>query len=163
MPGARLRGTWRAESTRVKLLVLLPIVALMACDIPRDAVGTLDQARGKVLRVGVVAAPPLVVPAGAGAGGPEAELVQAFASRIGADVAWRWGSVDEHMAALEAFELDVVAAGLTTTSPWRTKVGFTRPWRQEGKRKHVLAVAPGENAMLAALETVIEERRRRSR
>lgn len=142
--------------------VLLMIVAwLAACDLPRDAVGTLDQARRGTLRVGVVASPPYVVPAGAEAGGPEAELVRAFARTIDADVAWRWGSLDDHMKALEAFELDLVAAGLTTTSPWRTKVGFTRPWKQEGKRKYVLAVPPGENGMLSAIEELIEERRRR--
>jgi ABC-type amino acid transport substrate-binding protein len=143
--------------------VLVLLVALTACDIPRDAEGTLDRARGDTLRVGVVASPPYVVRTGEVAGGPEAELVRAFARSIAAEVEWRWGSLDEHMESLESFELDLVAAGLTTTSPWKEKVGFTRPWSVEGKRKQVLAVPPGENGMLVAIEALIEARRRRGR
>lgn len=148
----------RGPEVRAVLLVL--VAWLTACDIPRDAVGTLDRVRGGTLRVGVVSAPPYAVATGDAVTGPEAELVRAFARRVGADVEWRQGSLDDHMQALQSFELDLVAAGLTTTSPWKTKAGFTRPWRQEGKRQHVLAVPPGENALLAALESVIEARRR---
>lgn len=145
----------------MRVILILLLVALVACDIPRDAVGTLEHARGDTLRVGVVASPPYVIRTGEVPGGPEAELVRAFAASIDAEVDWRWGALDDHMKSLESFELDLVAAGLTTTSPWKKNVGFTRPWRVVGKRKHVLAVAPGENGMLMALETLIEARRRR--
>ena len=148
---------------RLPLLLFLLLLPLPACDLPRDPVGTLDHARGDTLRVGVVASPPYLVRAGNEAAGPEADLVRAFAGRIGAEVEWRWGSLDDHMKSLEAFELDLVAAGLTTTSPWKKRAGFTRPWRVEGKRKHVLAVPPGENALLVALEELIEARRRQGR
>ena len=147
----------------MRAVVFMLVATLTACDMPRDAVGTLEQARGDTLRVGVVDSPPYVVRTGEGAGGPEAELVRAFAASIGAEVEWRWGSLDDHMKALESFELDMVAAGLTTTSPWKKKVGFTRPWRVEGKRKQVLAVPPGENGLLVALEALIEARRRAGR
>lgn len=145
---------------RALFLILIP---LAACDLPRDAVGTLEQARGDTLRVGVVASPPYVVRTGDVAGGPEAELVRAFAGSIDAAVEWHWGSLDDHMRSLESFELDVVAAGLTMKSPWKKKVGFTRPWQVEGKRKHVLAVPPGENGLLVELESLIEARRRAGR
>ena len=127
----------------------------LACDLPRDPEGTLERAREGTLRVGAVEAPPYVVRRGDEAVGPEADLVRAFAESIGAQVEWRWDPLDAHMRALEAFELDVVAAGLTTESPWASRVGFTRPWRVEGDVERVLAVAPGENATLAALERVI--------
>lgn len=141
--------------------VFLLLVALAGCEIPRDAVGTLERARGDTLQVGVVASPPYVLRTDAGAAGPEAELVQAFATSIDAAVEWHWGSLDDHMKALEAFELDLVAAGLTTASPWKQRIGFTRPWQVQGKRKHVLAVPPGENGLLVALEALIEARRKR--
>ena len=147
----------------MRAVLILAVAWSTACDLPRDPVGTLDQVRGGTLRVGAVASPPYLVRAAGGAAGPEAELVGEFARSVGADVAWHWGSLDDHMKSLESFELDVVAAGLTAASPWKTRVGFTRPWRQEGKQKHVLAVPPGENGLLVVLETLIEERRRRDR
>lgn len=124
---------------------------------------TLERVSGDTLRVGAVASPPYLVPSENGARGPEAELVRAFARGIDAEIEWRWGSVDAHMRSLERFEVDLVVAGLTTVSPWKKKVGFTRPWRVEGDRKHVLAVPPGENAFLVALEETIESRRREGR
>ena len=139
---------------------MIAAAGTLACDLPRDPEGTLEQARGRTLRVGAVEAPPFVGRSGDEATGPEAELVHAFAESIGAEVEWRWAPLDEHMRALEAFELDVVVAGLTKQSPWASRVGFTRPWRQEGDVQRVLAVAPGENATLVALERVIEESRR---
>lgn len=147
----------------MKGVALVLLIAIAACDIPRDAMGTLDRTRGGTLRVGVVASPPYVSRLGDEAAGPEAELVRAFALGIDAAVEWHWGSLDDHMKSLESFELDLVAAGLTTTSPWKSKVGFTRPWRVVGKRKHVLAVPPGENGLLVAIETLIERQRRQSR
>jgi hypothetical protein len=86
-------------------------------------------------------------------------VIEAFARRVGAAVDWRWGSLDEHMQALQEFELHLVAAGLTADSPWKKTVGFTRPWLVLGSREHVLAVPPGENAFLVALEELIEARR----
>ncbi|MBW3554485.1 MAG: transporter substrate-binding domain-containing protein [Gemmatimonadetes bacterium] len=160
-PDARGDRTAPALVPFLPLLLFLLLTPLTACDLPRDPVGTLDRVRGDTLRVGVVAAPPYLVRSGERAGGPEADLIRAFAGRIGAEVEWRWGSLDDHMESLEAFELDLVAGGLTTASPWKKKVGFTRPWRVEGKRKHVLAVPPGENGMLVALEALIEARKER--
>jgi polar amino acid transport system substrate-binding protein len=135
------------------------VLPLASCELPKDPQHTLEQARGATLRVGAVDSPPYLLRTGKAAAGPEAELLRAFARSIDADIEWRWGALDEHMTALEAFELDVVAAGLTTASPWKKSVGFTRPWRVEGKRKRVLAVPPGENRILVALERIIESRR----
>ncbi|HET9947874.1 MAG TPA: hypothetical protein VFQ22_02995 [Longimicrobiales bacterium] len=139
---------------------MLPLCAVFAaCGLPRDPEGTLERARGGVLRVGGVDAPPHLVREGAAASGPEAELVYAFARSLGAEVEWHWGALDDHMRALERFELALVAGGLTQASPWKSRVGFTRPWRGDRDVARVLAVPPGENGLLVALEHVIEERR----
>src|SRR5690606_33083241 len=68
---------------------MLPLCAVFAaCGLPRDPEGTLERARGGVLRVGGVDAPPHLVREGAAASGPEAELVYAFARSLGAEVEW---------------------------------------------------------------------------
>jgi polar amino acid transport system substrate-binding protein len=120
---------------------LLALALLTACDLPRDPRRTLASAaeRGKLL-VGVAESPPWVVRRGDEAAGVEADLVRAFAAELGAEVAWVWGGVDEHLGALERFELDLVAAGLEGGSPWSKKLGFTRPYLEA---EQVVGVPPG--------------------
>ena len=143
-----------------RFLALLAALALVGCDLPRDPDGTLERARGGVLRVGAAEADSLVVRAPDGsAGGAEAELVAAFARSIDARIEWHWGSSDDLLHRLEKRELDVVVAGLGAKTPWATRVGLTRPWHEEAGRKHVVAVAPGENATLVALDRLVESRR----
>ena len=141
--------------------LVLATVALCACERwPHDPEGTLERVTGGTLRVGATESPPALVRGEGGAAtGPEAELVRAFARARDARVEWRWGAQDAHMEALERYELDLVAGGLTAASPWKSRVGFTRPWRVEGKTKHVLAVPPGENGTLVALDRLIEGRK----
>jgi hypothetical protein len=160
---ARRRPASRAGRSRHLALpvhfALAILLGIAACDLPKDPERTLERARGGTLRVGAVDSPPWLVRSGDQGTGPEAELVEALAAALGAEIDWRWGSLDSHHSALERFQLDVVAAGLTDATPGRKKVGFTRPWRVEGETRHVLAVPPGENAALMALERVIEARR----
>ena len=151
------RGRQRAGA----LAAALALLAGLACEpYPRDPEGTFERASGGVLRVGGADAPPWIVRgAGGSASGPEAALIEAFAASIDARVEWRWGPVEEHLESLQKYELDLVAGGLLGNSPWSTHVGFTRPWLQEGDSRRVIAVAPGENRTLAALERVIEARK----
>lgn len=152
--GTRMRPRTRA----VLLFLLLPI----ACEpYPRDPEATLERASGGLLRVGATESPPWLVRTGDdSARGPEAEMVEAFAQAIDARVEWRWGAADEHLEALERHELDLVAAGLLASSPWKQRVGLSRPWHEAGDTRRVLAVPPGENRTLVALERVIEARKR---
>jgi hypothetical protein len=154
-----------ARAGRAAMLAGLSAALLAAAgcgDWPRDPEGTLERARGGVLRAGAAEAAPVIVRGADGApDGPEAELVEAFAASIGARVEWRWGSADELLRALEQRELDVAAVGLTAKTPWKAHVGVTRPWLKREGEEHVLAVAAGENATLVALDRVIESRRTR--
>lgn len=128
-------------------------------DMPKDPAGTLERARGGVLRAGAVAAEPwVVIGPGGTPTGPEADLVHEFARSIDARVEWRTGGADELMHALEQRELDVVVGGFTKKSPWATHVGMTRPWRKHGSEERVLAVASGENGTLFALDRLIHAR-----
>jgi len=137
---------------------------------PKDPESSLEKARRRgALRVGVSEAPPWVIRDGDEARGVEPALVRSFADSLGLAVEWRWGSVEEHAAALEELGLDVVAAGMTEGNPWTRKIGATRPYYEEravrgaggrrGARRHVLAVPPGENALLVRLERHLEARR----
>lgn len=143
------------------LIALAIGVATAACEPwPRDPRGTFAAAAGATLRVGVTEAPPWVTRAGERATGPEPELLEAFARSIDARVEWVWGPTDDHLRALERYELHAVAAGLTAESPWGRRVALTRPWRVAGDDRRVLAVPPGENRTLVALERLIESRAR---
>src|SRR5690606_4954885 len=171
---SRGAGAMRTGHSRIRrwlaglAFVLLPV---SACgDLPRDPEGSLERARGSVLRVGASGAPPWIARSSAvgplvsgnadrsvedPATGPEADLVRGFAHSIGSRVTWIWGPLDEHMERLQRFELDLVAAGLTEQTAWQGKVGLTTPWLEEAGWKRVLAVAPGENEPLTALERYI--------
>lgn len=142
---------------RALLPLLVAGVGILACgEVPRDPEDTLDRARGGVLRVGVSEAPPWVTGTEGPPGGLEAELVRQFAESIDADVKWVRGAPEEHLEALEKFELDLVVAGLTAASPWKTRVGLTRPYLKE---RWLIGVPPGTAppAELDGLEVAVPE------
>lgn len=125
------------------------VLALAACGLPRDPEGTLAGVResGRLV-VGVAEAPPWVTRPGGGdpraePAGVEADLVRGFAASLGAEVEWVWGGLDEHLAALEEFELDLAVGGLAAGSAWSKRVGFTRPY---AKFDEVVGVPPGAPA-----------------
>ena len=141
---------------------LLGCAALLAsgCHYPRDPEGTLQRVRGGVVRVGVVSSPPWVRSPDQGeASGPEAELARAVAASVEARVDWRHDSVDALMEQLGRRELDLVIAGLTEQTAWKSHVALSIPHatvRREGKlERHVLALPPGENAWLMQVESVL--------
>src|SRR5690606_23442938 len=97
-------------------------------DYPRDPQGTLGRVTGQTLRVGISEARPWAWRQGDEAHGIEADLVRELAAELGADVEWTWGGQEDHLAALERFELDLVIGGLTQSSPWSKRIGPTRPF-----------------------------------
>lgn len=134
-------GRCNARGRTIGSVLPLLLVAWVGCEaLPNDPEGTLERARGGTLRVGVSEAAPWLTRAEGVPGGLEAGLVRGFAERIDADVEWVWGPPEEHLAALERFELDVAAGGLTAGSPWKSRVGLTRPYAREEWR---VGVPPG--------------------
>jgi hypothetical protein len=136
------------------------LVALTAvgCDegIPADSEGTLARARARgTLRVGVTGTNVEI-------GAAEKRLVEEVASSFGLGVEWSTGSASSLLADLEEYRLDVVAAELDAKDPWSRRVGFSRPWRVEPDgTKRVLAVAPGENALLTSVDRICLAEKRR--
>jgi hypothetical protein len=139
-------------------LVLLSTVLLIGCDpIPRDSAGALNRVRGGELRVGVADHPPWVRFEGGRVAGLEPELIEAWAKGLGARVSWKHGAEAELVEALHRREVDVLAAGLDSKTPYKPELGLTQPYievedRHGSKKKHVLAVTPGESALLFSLD-----------
>src|SRR5436305_9785990 len=91
--------------------------------LPRDPKHTLDRVRRQhTMRVGLVEHAPWVVRTNGEPGGSDVEFVRRVAASLGATPDWRWGSEDQHMRALEDFQLDLLIAGLRPDTPWKSKV-----------------------------------------
>jgi polar amino acid transport system substrate-binding protein len=125
----------------MRLVVLVLLVLLGACGVPRDAGTTLDDVRGGVLRVGVTANEPWVTVADDGrVGGAEVTLVERLADDLDTTVEWYPGSESELMAALKHRVLDLVVGGLTDDAPWVKEASLTRPYITT---RVVVAARPG--------------------
>lgn len=165
MAGER-RGARRV--LRLSALALPLSLLLINCSaVPRDSAGTLDRARGGVLRVGVAHHPPWVRLDDDRVEGIEAELTTAWADELGARVTWRRGAEAELVEALHRRELDLVAAGFDSGTPHRKKLALTQPYleiedRHGSSKGRVLAVMPGESALLLSLDRFLATQDRES-
>jgi ABC-type amino acid transport substrate-binding protein len=111
------------------LLFALCFIAASCSDLPRDAHETLRRVQGGGrLRVGLVEHPPWVVRTEGEPAGAEVELVREFARELGAVPEWHWGGEQQHMEALEEYQLDLVVGGITKETPWSKYVGLTSPY-----------------------------------
>ncbi len=130
------------------------LVIAIACGLPRDPDRTLERVRGGVVRVGIAESQPWVVVTANGAEGVEPTLVKAIADSLGASIEWIRKGESELLTDLEERKLDLVLAGLTDDSPWKTKVALTKPFYEDPstRKKHVMAAPPGENAWLVFVE-----------
>ena len=88
------------------------------------------------------------------------DLVAAFADGIDAEIDWTYGSEETLVGMLERGDLDLVAGGFTSDTPWMDRAGVTRGYPQiDGAdgREIVMLVPLGENAFLSALERHLDE------
>ena len=108
--------------------VLLLLLLLAACDLPRDSDGTLDRVRSGTMRVGVIIDTPWTKDSAGVIGGIEGAMTRALAESLGARIEWIRASEGELLAALHHRELDLVIGGLRATSPWKQQVALTRPF-----------------------------------
>lgn len=157
----------RSLRTRMGLLpTALALTLLAGCgvQIPVDPDGTLDQVRKSgELRVGVSPHPPFTIlpeHPDADPTGTEVDLVTGFAESLDAAPVWVLGGEEELVRQLEEGEIHVLVGGLTAKNSHLTSTGTTRPYvstPEHGERvKHVMAVVPGENALLSALERYLD-------
>jgi membrane-bound lytic murein transglycosylase MltF len=115
-------------------------------------------ARG-ALRVGVSENQPWVVLKGGEPAGVEPALIRDFAASQGVRVEWVRNGESPLFKALENHDLDIVAAGLLASTPWKSALALSQPYAGSMKtEQHVLATAPGENQLLLRLDRFIAAR-----
>lgn len=115
--------------TAVSLLALVAMLSIPSCGpIPKDPEKTTERILAGTMRVGVSENPPWIRRNGEEADGIEADLIRSLAQTMSARVEWVWGIPEDHYHGLEKFEIDLVAGGLTAETPWKARVGMTRPW-----------------------------------
>lgn len=155
-------STWTLRRAVPAAAALLLTAALSGCGltIPADPDGTLESAQGSELRVGLSADPGLVDTDRDTPTGSIPDLVVGFADSIDAEIDWTYGSEETLVGMLERGDLDLVAGGFTSDTPWIDKAGVTRGYPQiDGAdgREIVMLVPLGENAFLSALERHLDE------
>lgn len=168
------RGRTAVALSALALTALAATSVLTACAFPYDPEHTLERVSGDALRVGISENPPWTVwPDGTPETGQtdeapepagiEVELLTGFAQTLDAEVVWVAGSEADLMAQLEEGELDVVAAGLESTTPWASHGALTTSYAATrddagAEVRHVMATRAGENDFLVALETYLLDR-----
>ncbi|WP_431070800.1 hypothetical protein [Microbacterium phyllosphaerae] len=156
---ASTRSPRRAVSAAAALL-LAAVLSGCGLTIPADPDGTLESATGSELRVGLSADPGLVDTDRGTPTGSILDLVTGFAASIDAEIDWTYGSEETLVRMLERGDLDLVAGGFTSDTPWIDKAGVTRGYPEiDGAdgREIVMLVPLGENAFLSALERHLDE------
>jgi polar amino acid transport system substrate-binding protein len=126
--------------------LFLSVFVNFACStLPRDPKNTLRQLQSRPMRVGLVEHPPWVVRTSGEPAGVEVDLIRNFAGQLGTTIEWHWGGEQDHLEALEYYQLDVVIGGLTDRTPWRKYVGLTSPYFEETYRVGIPASSQLEN------------------
>jgi polar amino acid transport system substrate-binding protein len=115
----------------VQQRIVVLLVFLCACGLPRDPGKTLQHVQHGTLRAGAALNPPWVSGGRDRVSGVEVALVEALAQDLRAQVTWVRGSESQLMAALKDRELDIVVGGLTGDGPWKKEVGVSRPFYAE--------------------------------
>ena len=120
------------RAIRAIFIFILIIPALSCEDLPRDQKETTRRiTQSGKLRVGLIENPPWVIRTMDEPKGAEVELVRQFASEIGAKPEWTWGGEEKLLGALENYELDLVAGGLSDKTPWKNRIGMTGQFFKE--------------------------------
>ena len=155
--------------TAASVAALALLLVLAGCGrYPRDADDMTAQAAERGMRVGASHDPPwLTVGADGAVHGPEAALVEAFARSHGYRLTWIPGSHDALMGDLERSRLHAVAGGHHPDSPWKPKVGWSRPLRLRASGdgampERRIALPPGQSAWHLAFDGFLLAREERS-
>ena len=128
---------------RSAICVFVVCLCAAGCsDLPRDPKETSRHVQGGSLRVGLVENPPWVIRTAGEPAGEEVELVREFARELGAKPEWHWGGEQQHMEALEHYQLDLLVGGLTSDTAWSKYVGLTSPYFENRIMVGVPASAP---------------------
>lgn len=131
---------------------------LFSCNnFPKDPEETLRKVTNDTLIVGYSENSPWVIKTESEPEGLEPAIVKAYAKTLNATVKWHNNTEQNLFKMLEERKIHLVIAGITQNTPWEKKAGLTRPYLENNKEKHVMAVINGENAFLLSLEKFLHE------
>src|SRR3954468_18388754 len=119
---------------RVIFLAALIFATGVSCSrLPKDQNGAMDRIRSSgEIRVGLSEEEPFVkLSDEAEPTGVEVEIIKRFAESLGARPVWTRGGEERLVNALKHFQLDIVAGGMTASTPWSKHVGITAPYRHD--------------------------------
>ncbi len=140
-------------NTHLKLIFLLIASIQLSCNLPKDPANTLNKVKNGNLRVGYSESFPWIYLNNNQPAGIEAEIVNRLAEELNAKIMWTKDTEYDLINLLKDRKIDLVAAGLSDDSPWKSVVGFTRPYYTSEKgERYVFAVSAGENAWLVYIE-----------
>ncbi len=135
------------------ILGLTLVLALAACDFPRDPNGTLQRVETSgEMRTGIID----------DSNNAEASLTlaQSIAQVHSAQPLATQGSAETLLHSLERGDLDIVIGAFAEDSPWTGRVAFTDPANSPNPPDHQPAlraiVQTGENGWLMAVSKAIE-------
>ena len=152
--------SYKKHTRSIVLLLPLVVLLLSACDhYPKDLRNFLEKARGGTLLVGYTENPPWVMKSEKGLEGIEVAIVRGFAKSINAEIEWVEKNEQTLLRELEHHNLHLVIAGLTHDPPWKQRVGITNAYVEYQNQKHIIAVPPGELALLYELEAYLNKHR----
>ncbi len=138
------------------------LLLVLACgQYPRDAEDSLARIQHGTLRVGISHNPPFTIIHDSTYTGSEVELIKAFAAKHNAQIQWLHESETDLAKKLKHFQLDLVVCGLVKESPIVAELGITQAYMEDSSGKHIIAVAPGENALLTDLDGFLESYRQK--
>ena len=129
----------------------------LLADLPRDARGSTRLLQsGKPLVVGV---PERAEADDAAVAAREKALLEKLARRLGTRVEWKKGNAHRLLQDLEEAQVMVVAAQLSSDTPFASEVAMSQPFWKHGPREKdfCMAVAPGENKLLFELDKLIAQ------
>lgn len=133
-------------SRLTRVCIIAAVIFCCSCaELPKDQSGTTDGIRktGRI-RVGLIENPPWVIRTDGEPAGAEVELMNQFASELGAVPDWHWGGEENLLGALEKYELDAVVGGISDQTPWSKRVGLTRYYFTE---KYDVGLAGGNTTL----------------
>lgn len=142
----------------LNLILPLSIVLLNgACSsFPRDPENTLTKIENDIMKVGITHHPPFtIVESDTSFSGSEVTLVRLFAGGLNSEIEWTHLTEGELFKKLENHEIHLVIGGISQKSPWKKHAGFTVPYFKSGEEKYIMAVPPGENALLTKLDSFL--------
>lgn len=127
------------------------IVLLTACSFPKDPENSLQEARQRGLRVGIVNNPPYTTYKNGIAGGTEAGIINRFAKSGGLKVTYICGTESVLMPQLEKYNLHLIIGGFDKKTIWKDKAGLTTTYNGH----NCFLIAKGENDLLYRLESYL--------